>query len=108
MDEMYRHWSQRLVYTTSVKCTAEEHGAYWLIDAVASYQPLPRVKAEGFQVWRLEVNQDRTATLRMTDGNTDKAIVEQVIEFTDYPEAEAKWYCVEGDGCMVLMLPEDY
>ena len=59
-------------------------------------------------MWTLTVYQDRTAKLTMTDGDSDKAVVEQTIEHTDYPEATAKLYCVQGDGVMVLMLPEDY
>lgn len=104
-----RHWTRRLLYTEGVKILADEHGAHWLIDLVASYQPYAHVAAEEFQLWRLVVTPTKSAVVTMTDGNTDKAIVTQRIEFTDFPNDECELYCVRSEGePAVLMLPGEY
>ena len=46
-----RHWSRRLVFTDGIHFLAERAGAYWLIDLVASYQPLNA----GRQFWTLKI-----------------------------------------------------
>jgi len=94
---------------TPVKCTdgvrdvVVKAEAFWLVDAIGSYQGEEKVKKEEFQTWKLEVKNE-TATLSMTDGNTDKKIVEQYIDYTDFPEGEWKFYLTDG----VLMVPSEY
>ena len=44
----YPHWTKKLVYTDGVKFVADVAEAFWLIDLVASYQPLK----VAFQVWK--------------------------------------------------------
>lgn len=110
MDEIFRHWTRRILYTPGVKHIADTAGAYWLIDAVASYQHDPRVKGEEFQVWTLKVNADKTAVLTMGDGNDGPPIITQHIEFTDYAdpgETECELYLV-GPAPAVLMQPCEY
>jgi len=52
------------------KFVADEGGAYWLLDAIAICQRHEKaVSAEEFQVRKLKVNDDRTATLVCDDGN---------------------------------------
>jgi hypothetical protein len=109
MDEYYRHWLG-VIYTGGVRMMAETAQAYWLIDAVASYQRDPRVKGEEFQTWTLKVNADKSATLTMTDGNTGPARITQHIEFTDFAdsgETECELFLV-GPPPMTLMLPSEY
>lgn len=106
MDEIYRHWLG-ILYTAGVKAVAETAGAYWLIDAVASYQHDPRVRGEEFQVWTLKVNPDKSATLTMGDGNDGPPRITQVIEYTDYADSGCVLYCV-GPAPMTLMLPCEY
>lgn len=37
-EHWYKHWLGGLLYTDGVKYVADQAGAYWLIDAIASYQ----------------------------------------------------------------------
>ncbi len=109
MEEVYKNHFGRFLYTSGVRFVAERAGAYWLIDVVASYQGDKRARAEEFQVWKLTVKPDQSATVSMTDGNSDKAIIEQEIEYTDYPESDAELYCVLAPGqSATLMLPCEY
>ncbi len=105
----YRHWS-RLVYTEGVQYLAHHGGAYWLIDAIASYQPrlMKDPMLKDFQYWVLQVNpdnrpDDRSAWLSCY-RNTDDVALTQKIPFTDFPLSTVKLYLADG----VLMLPSEY
>jgi hypothetical protein len=105
-ETKYRHWFGRLVYTEGVKHLAEEVGAYWLTDAIASHQP--RVpKDDRFQLWLLSVKGGAATLVCRRDTDTPD-LVRQDIEWTDFPETPEgepfKLYVV--DDC--LMLPSEY
>jgi hypothetical protein len=70
-ENWYRHGLNRaLLYTDGAQFLAERAGAYWLLDEIALAQRFNRkVAAEGFQLWRLRVKEDATATLICEDGN---------------------------------------
>lgn len=88
---------------------ADEAGAYWLLDAIASWQIDARARAEPFQTWDLRVDTTtRSAVLSMTDGNTMDAIIRQEIEWTDFPlDGMTLWLVVDGD-IRVMLLPGEY
>ena len=52
----FKHWTRKIVYTDGVQYLAEQAGAYWLVDLIASYQLL----CDERQYW----------TLKIEDGNT--------------------------------------
>ena len=72
-------------------------------DVIAFAQSLREVAAEAFQVWRLKVNPDHSATLACEDGNS-KIVFTKEIEFTDFPLDEIAFYFTDN----VLMLPSEY
>ena len=79
-EQWHRHGLVRKVlYTDGAQYVAETGGAYWLIDEIAFGQSEPKVAAEEFQVWRLKVNADKTATLACDDGN-DRVVFAKPIE----------------------------
>src|SRR5438128_1345722 len=84
--EFYRHpLNPRVVYSEGARHVAQAGGAYWLLDEIAIIQPYDRrIAAEEFQVWKLVVRPDRTATLTCEDGNYNVVFTRQ-IEFTDFP-----------------------
>jgi hypothetical protein len=61
------------------------------------------VASEGFQVWKLKVNADRTATLTCDDGNYN-IVYTQHIAFTDFPLDEIKFYFTDN----TILLPSEY
>lgn len=98
-EHWYRHPLRRShTYTDGVKFLADNAGAYWLIDKIIVTAP-----ADPFQVWNLTVNDDRSATLNLTDGDGDVLDV-QNIEFTDFPLPEITLWLVDN----VLLLPSEY
>ena len=107
----FRHWTRRLLYTEGVQFLAEQAGAYWLIDAIASYQgegvftrdPLLR-----FQVWTLTVAEDHTARLECVADEGEPPAVTQIIGYTDFPLSEIRLYVCLGEHGPVAMLPNEY
>jgi hypothetical protein len=90
----YRHGLVPIItFTDGAKYIADAGGAYWLLDEIALAQRYVKtVVAEEFQVWKLKVNPDSTATLTCEDGN-DNAVFSKAIEFTDFPpEGITLWF----------------
>lgn len=112
--DYYLHWTRKLTHTDGVQYLAENAGAHWLVDAIASYQTWPTLARDPelsrFQVWELRVNADRSADLlcRADTGRPDA--IHQHIEFTDFPLDEVKFFVAAGgpQGTRVLMLPSEY
>jgi hypothetical protein len=88
-ENWYRHALNRnVLFTDGAKHVADEGGAYWFLDAIALAQRYDkRIAAEPFQVWKLVVRSDRTATITCEDGNY-KVVSTQELEFTDFPSPE--------------------
>jgi hypothetical protein len=93
-EQWYRHGINRTVlFTDGAKYVADQGGAYWLLDEIALAQRgNSRVAAEEFQVWKLAVKPDRTATLTCDDGNGN-IVASKAIPFTDFPLDEIElWF----------------
>ena len=104
-EQWYRHGINRdVLFTEGAKFVADRGGAYWLLDTIAICQRHePRVAAEEFQVWKLAVRPDRTATLTCEDGDGHVVYTEQ-IPFTDFPlDAIALWFANN-----VIYLPSEH
>jgi hypothetical protein len=85
-EQWYRHSINRTVlYTDGVRYVVEHGQAYWLLDEIALIQPFDKsIAAEEFQVWKLEVQPDKTATLTCDDGN-GLLVFSKEIPYTDFP-----------------------
>lgn len=117
--ERWHKWSAlfpRVLLTDGAHYIAEnagENGAYWLMDAIASYQPdLLRVHSmRSFQLWKLEVDTAKhTAVLSCQEDSDLTPLVTQEIEYTDFDLPELRLYCMpSGDGkTQVILLPSEY
>jgi hypothetical protein len=104
-EQWQRHSLLReVLYTDGAKYLAEQGGAYWLLDEIALLQTCStRVAAEKFQLWKLGVNADHTATLTCKDGNGN-AVYSKAIEYTDFPMAEVSLYFTNS----TILLPNEY
>lgn len=124
------YWQVSLLHpfllTDGVKYLVDHAEAYWLVDAIASWQMEKQVKGDSmlqeFQLWTLTVAENRSAVLRCERDQND-AVVTQRIEYTDFPLSEVGLYLcnirffwayqpqdgkrpVQGYG--VIMLPSEY
>jgi hypothetical protein len=102
--ETYHHNFLGLMFTDGVKYLAERVGAYWLIDAIASWQPEVRKIEPEFQLWELAVNEDSSAVLTARRDTHLPVIASQKIPYTDFPPPGISLY-VEGN---VLLLPSEH
>ena len=105
-ENYYRHWLGVLKMTDGAYYL-NANGAKWLIDAIASYQTrklLQRPMWREFQVWELNVREDKAATLTGKEDSDRKPVVVQDIPYTDFPLPHIKLYLSER----VLMLASEY
>ncbi|RIK32483.1 MAG: hypothetical protein DCC56_01360 [Anaerolineae bacterium] len=126
-EQWYRHggfWRHEILLTDGVMHLAENGGrnggtAFWLMDAIASYQGEKVLARHPFQVWKLIVtegdDQTRCAKLVCTNGNNEKPIVEQEIEYTDFLLDTVQMYAsvepVDETGKkkrVIILLPGEY
>ncbi len=104
-EHWYRHpLAPGVLYTDGARYVAEQGGAYWLLDSIAIAQKFSAaVAAEGFQLWKLTVGDDRTALLVCEDGN-GRRVYAQAIDYTDFPLSEIALYFTND----VILLPSEY
>ncbi|MCB9352540.1 MAG: hypothetical protein H6573_34410 [Lewinellaceae bacterium] len=93
----------RFRYTEGVYFLAERAGAYWLLDFIFSHQVIPAIKAERFQVWKIEVKEDYSATLTVEDGDGNQ-VKQYRIDLTDFPLEEFTLWFTDR----TLLLPSEY
>jgi hypothetical protein len=104
-EQWYRHGlNRKVLFTDGAKYLADRAGAYWLLDEIALIQPYDkRVAALPFQVWKLIVRADHTATLTCGDGDR-KTVFTKEISYTDFPLDEITLYLTDN----VILLPSEY
>lgn len=115
--ERWRHpLCRKLIYTPGVKHLAERAGAYWLIDAVASWLPSRQFHSAAqhdsrigdIHFWKLEVRGDHSAVLTAAADSGERSFIRQEIEYTDFPLSEIDLYCAFDGKHWTLMLPREY
>jgi hypothetical protein len=115
-DERYKTLNRRVIYTNGVKYLADECGAYWLIDAIASYYGTTKMQAaieadcrlESLHFWRLDVADDESAVLFARADSGVPPFVEQQIPYTDFPlESVQVWAGFDGKY-WTLYLPSEH
>jgi hypothetical protein len=106
-----------MVLTDGAKFVADNggaHGAYWLVDAIASYQH-KLLKIEGLreiQFWTLKVTEKdgrRKAVLTCRTDSGEKPTITQRIEYTDFdlPKIEL-WVEPLDEETYVILLPNEH
>jgi hypothetical protein len=104
-ETWYRHGVVRdVLFTDGAKYVADKGGAYWLLDEIAFAQRSQKcVAREEFQVWKLDVDADRTAKLSCDSGNGN-IVYSKAIEYTDFPLPEIALYFTGR----TILLPSEY
>ena len=104
----YHKWSilfRNFVLTDGAKYIAEECGAYWLMDAIASH--VGAYRNERFVVAKFVKADDPNWLLTIEDGDGGE-YASQCIEFTDFPLDEITLYVIKQDDLWVVLLPSEY
>lgn len=116
-----RHWtSPDIIYSEGMAYVAEQAGAHWLLDAIASHllhdrKLIAKRQAEPdfnfLHFWYLTVNEDKTAVLECKADSDRPAVVTQNIEYTDFPLLGkfTVYAGTDGPGTPTkLFLPSEY
>lgn len=116
--ESYHRWSilfRNMVLTDGALYVAKNggsHGAFWLMDAIASHQPAARKhrSLQDIQFWKLRVNLAKKTCVLECRADSDKPVlIKQEIEYTDFDLEEIDlWVQPGGDNLWVIMLPSEY
>lgn len=103
--ERYYRLNRLCLLTDGTKYLAEAAGAFWLMDAAASY-----LIELGTNDWFVKVALTLTgssAELTLDDGNGNFR-ARQVIPYTDFPMPQQTLYACWDGQHWVLMLPSEY
>ena len=105
-DYYQKHWLG-IKFTSGVERMAEICEAFWLIDAVASYQTAKFRALNPFQSWRLKpapTKKEPDRHLLWCEDGNGNIIKRQSIPFSDFPlDSITLW--VEND---VILLPSEH
>lgn len=82
----------------------DECKAWWLFDAILSYQCEKILRHVNFQLWELrQSKKDLSWLLTCKKDSNLKPLISQVIEFSDYPLDYLKLYVIQG----IVLLPSE-
>lgn len=101
-DTYYKMYPN-IVITDGVKYLSDKAESYWLLDIIFSVQTIEKVRIEPFQVCELQVYENESALVTITDGN-ENTLYTQKIPYTDFPLKNIKMYYTDG----VILLPSEY
>jgi hypothetical protein len=93
-----------LILTDGCDFVREHMNAYWLFDAILSYQCEKILRNVNFQLWELrQSKKDLSWILTCREDSNLKPIVSQIIEFSDFPLDYLKLYVIQG----IALLPSE-
>ena len=115
--ERYRTWAnQNVIFTEGVEYLARTGEAFWLVDCITSYFGTRVMRnamqddnrLESLQFWRLEVHDDRSATVTARADTGVEPFITQHIELTDFPlDSVDIWAGFDGTR-WTLYLPSEH
>ena len=115
--ERFRHpLNPRVIYTPGVQFLAEQAGAYWLLDIIASYIGSPEMaraitaddRLADMQFWRLDVHEIDGATVVCQADSGEVPAIRQNIPFTDFPIEHADIWAAFDGRFWTLYLPSEH
>lgn len=114
--QQYHSWSvlfPHVYLTDGAQYVAEhggQHGAFWLMDLIASYQPA--LRRMDFQVWRLEVDTKNACGILFLEDGDDSVLFHKHIHLTDFDipviSLWVEYGQVANETCRVILLPSEH
>lgn len=94
----------KILLTDGCDFIREKCNAHWLFDAILSYQLEKVLKGVKFQLWELrQSKKDLSWLLTCREDSNQKPLINQVIEFSDFPLDYIKLYVIDG----ICLLPSE-
>ena len=94
-----------IILTDGCKYVRDACKAYWLFDAILSYQCDKILSGVNFQVWELkQLRKDLSWQLTCRGDTGKKPLITQSIEFSDFPLDYIKIWVIDK----VALLPSEY
>lgn len=94
-----------IILTDGCKFIRDQCKAYWLFDAILSYQGDHRLDGINFQIWELrQQKKDLTWQLTCREDKGKRTLINQSIEFSDFPLDYIKLWVIDK----VALLPSEY
>jgi hypothetical protein len=94
-----------MLITDGCKYVRDKLNAYWLFDAILSYQADLRKRQINFQVWELkQLRLDLTWLLTCSDDSGKNTVIRQSIDYSDFPIDYIKIWVIDK----VALLPSEY
>ena len=116
-ESLFQHpLNRKVVYTEGVQYLAQKAGAYWLIDAIASWLGSDKHRTAATQdpridtlhFWTLKRQAGGGARLVAKADSPDEPFIVQDIEFTDFPlDTVDIWVGFDGTR-WTLYLPSEH
>jgi len=115
--ERYRTWANKnVIFTEGVEYLARTGEAFWLVDCITSYFGTRLMRnamqgddrLESLQFWRLEVHDDRSATVTARADTSVEPFITQHIEFTDFPLDSVDIWAGRDGTRWTLYLPSEH
>jgi hypothetical protein len=107
-DQYYKHLfpgKSPLLITEGCRYVRDKCNAYWLFDALLSYQSNEALKNINFQVWEFRrLKKDLSWVLICRQDSDKRPIITQFIEFSDFPLDSIKIWVIDN----VALLPSEY
>jgi hypothetical protein len=104
----YKHMvpgKSRILITEGCNYVRRKCHAYWLFDAILSYQEDKLLKDVGFQIWELKLQEkDLTWLLTCKEDKGMPAIIKQEIPYSDFPLQKIVIWLIGG----IALLPTEY
>jgi len=92
-EKYYKHFTG-ILYTDGINYFINKLNCYWFLDIIGSYQH--ELKNKAFQIWGIKVNDDKTAAVYCIEDTGEKPLVEQELDYTDFPLKEYEVYLENG------------
>ena len=94
-----------IILTDGCKFILDQCKAYWLFDAILSYQCDYRLSGINFQIWELrQQKKDLTWLLTCRADKGKRTLINQSIEYSDFPLDYIKLWVIDK----VALLPSEY
>jgi hypothetical protein len=94
-----------LLLTDGCKYVRDACNAYWLFDAILSYQCEKVLRDVNFQIWELkQLKKDFTWVLTCREDTGKRPLISQSIEFSDFPLDYIRIWVIDK----VALLPSEY